>query len=832
MLPSEVNPLLLAGGGYQIPRSVRFRSGASGYFNRTPASASSRTTWTWSGWVKRGEMSRAGVGGVIGIFGAGTLGTSQANFVCYFNSNYDIYLQETVMNVSNQLIYETTSFYRDPSAWYHIIIAMDTTQATATNRTKIYVNGIQAPGAFSVTPGQNQALSINNNVPQYVGGAGVNPQAYGNVLSYFDGYITEINFVDGQQLTPSSFGETDISTGVWKPKKYRGTYGTNGYYLNFSNNSASTATTIGADSSGNGNNWTPNNISVTTGVSYDSMLDVPTPYGDGGNGRGNYCMLNPINGSQGTVSNGNLTYASTGNNTGFQTRIGTIGGLSTGKWYFEVTITAASAGNSDPCIGWLNDSFGPIASTNADGSANAWLVKWKNASTGSCLKQNGGTATTIFSATAVGDVVMIAIAIDGLKIWMGKNGVWAESGVPATDTNAQFTNLSGGPFSPFVRGSGAGSTTSTLDANFGQRPFAYTPPTGFNTLNTFYLPTPTIPKGNKHFDILTYTGVTGSQTLTGLNFAPDFIWGKSRSTVVDNHVQSTLLTFTGSTAWAGFLQTNTTAIEQNTGGGDYQNITSTGYDVVADNSRTGANGQTYVTWNWNGGGSTATNTTGTISAQVRANPTAGFSVLTYTGTGANATVGHGLNAAPKMVIVKNRSVVASWLVWHSSFAGTEYIVLESQAAKTSLAAMWNSAIPTSTVINLGTNANTNGSTNKFVAYCWSEVAGYSKFGTYTGNGVADGPFVYLGFRPRFMLIKRTDGVDNWTIWDSNRNANNTTTSELYPNLTNAEANGGGLTFVSNGMKVSSVPGSNYNTTNATYMYAAFAENPFKYSLAR
>jgi hypothetical protein len=355
-------------------------------------------------------------------------------------------------------------------------------------------------------------------------------------------------------------------------------------------------------------------------------------------------------------------------------------------------------------------------------------------------------------------------------------------------------------------------------------------------LNTNNLPNPTIPKGNKHFDVLTYTGVTGNQTLTGLNFAPDFIWGKSRSTVVDNHLQSSLLTFSGSTAWMGFLLSNSTSAELNTGGGDYQNITSTGYDVVGDNTRTGANGLTYVTWNWNAGGSTVTNTNGTITSQVRANPTAGFSIVSYTSTGANATVGHGLGVAPSMIFIKNKaSGTTNWPVYHKSLTAAGEVFLNATNAYAADSTLWQNTSPTSTVFSVGTNANL--AAGATIAYCFAEVAGYSRFGSYIGNGVAEGPFVYTGFRPRYVLVKRSDSTGNWFIWDSARDVNNTVLRELYSDSTSAEFTRTGssdsLDFVSNGFKIRlSSTYADRNASGGTYIFMAFAENPFKYSLAR
>jgi hypothetical protein len=245
---------------------------------------------------------------------------------------------------------------------------------------------------------------------------------------------------------------------------------------------------------------------------------------------------------------------------------------------------------------------------------------------------------------------------------------------------------------------------------------------------------------------------------------------------------------------------------------------------------------TYVGWQWQAGqGSTSSNTSGTITSTVSVNATAGFSVVTYTGTGANATVGHGLGVAPKMVIVKNRGSAVAWTAWHTSIANTEYLVLNTTAAVATGATWWNSTTPTSSVFSVGTSTSTNASTNTYVSYCWAEIAGFSKFGSYTGNGIADANFVYTGFRPKFVLYKRTDAVGNWFIFDSTRNTTNLTNLALYPNATAVEATMAAtdqpLDLLSNGFKLRGT-GTDGNASAGTYIYMAFAENPFKYANAR
>ena len=285
---------------------------------------------------------------------------------------------------------------------------------------------------------------------------------------------------------------------------------------------------------------------------------------------------------------------------------------------------------------------------------------------------------------------------------------------------------------------------------------------------------------------------------------------------------------------------NSNAIEVDGGYIGAQTTNSLRLAVSAAENRTNGNTLTYVGWAWNAGGSTVTNTSGSISAQVRANPTAGFSVVTYTGTGANATVGHGLGVAPRMMIVKKRTgAVQAWGVYHASLANTQYLVLDTTAGAATLATMWNSTSANSSVFSIGTDGTVNTSTAAYVAYCFSAVAGYSAFGSYAGNNLADGPFVYLGFRPRWVMFKDSSTTSVWMIMDTARNTYNVLDDGLAPNNANAEStysNIAQVDFLSNGFKIRAADAQQYwnnKTINSNiYIYAAFAENPFKNSLAR
>lgn len=784
------NALMGASGqqGYKISRSVRLRSSASAYFNRTPASAGNRKTWTWSDWVKRGTLGTRNI--VIQAEAGGN-----TNAVVEFNSSDQLRFFQQVGSVDTFYL-TTTQVFRDPSAWYHLMVVLDTTQATNTNRMKIYVNGVQITSfSSSLYPSQNFDGSFNNNVAQYIG-------TWLGVPAYFDGYHTEVNFIDGQALTPSSFGETDSITGVWKPKKYAGTYGTNGFYLNFSDNSSNTATTIGKDYSGNGNNWTPNNISVTAGATYDSMIDVPTPYADGNSGRGNYAVLNPVSGYSVTLTNGNLTYT-TGTSANPVTSTWSL--PTTGKWYWEVT--ASSVGEA--MIG--------IQTRNNLAYSGPKTVYYRAGGASSGIYIEGTVNAYAASSYTNNDVIAVAFDADASQISWYKNNV--QQGGPYSLTSlVDLTPI-------IIQGSGSGSNSG--NANFGQRPFSYTPPTGFVALNTQNLPTPTISNGANYMAASLFTGTSGNVTVSnavnGISFQPDFLWFKARSNAQGH---SNVDSVRGASK---LLQTNLTNAEST-----LTNPPTFNADGFTSTTDIHTNGYTYVAWQWKASGSTVSNTSGSITSTVSAGATQGFSVVTYTGTGANATVGHGLGVAPKMIITKPRNSADNWISWHTALGNLGYIYLNTTGAAGSGAAVWNSTLPSSTVFSIGTSSNINSSGQTQVAYCFAAVAGYSAFGSYTGNGSTDGPFVFTNFRPRWVMIKRTDTAgENWEMWDSSRGAYNIDTPLLYANLSNAETAGSAARFdaLSNGFKIRST-NAGVNASGGTYVYAAFCESPFKIALAR
>jgi len=806
VLPTGIGPVT----GYNVERSLRFNSADTAYLNRTPAGAGNRRTWTWSGWVKRSALGS--IQAMFAVFDYASGGATNNQHGIRFTSSDTIEFWNYSGAYAGQKI--TTQVFRDVSAWYHVVAIWDTPNATASNRMRLYINGSEVTVfGTSSDPTQNTDGHINRAFLHTIG-TFYDPD-FGSPTNLLNGYLTEVNFIDGQALTPSSFGETDSNTGVWKPKAYTGTYGTNGFFLKFADNSNTTAATLGKDSSGNGNNWTPNNFSVTAGAGNDSLVDSPTAYGTdtgvGGTVRGNYCTLNPLQSGTTnlTLSNGNLS-VSQGNTTSEITR-GTIALPTTGKWYWEATVTSTSP--SLPGIGIIN-----IANTSAALAAGVYTY------TGvASASYNNGSFVNYGATFTNGDVIGVAFDADAGTLVFYKNN----------SSQGTFVSSLTATYAPAIVGRQNG-TGGSCDINFGQRAFAYTAPSGFKALCTQNLPTPTIgatstTQANDYFNIKTYTGTGTQQSLTGVGFQPDFIWFKSRSAAVNHALidavrgRSKLLFSSLSDAEA----TSTTTAK------DLVSFDADGFTVGVpeQNGSINNSGASLVAWNWKANGAGSSNTAGTITSTVSASTTSGFSIVTYTGTGSNATVGHGLGVAPSMVIAKVRSSAGDdWTVYHTSIGATNRVMLNLTNASAA-STVWNNTAPTSSVFSVGTIGDTNRLNATIVAYCFAPVAGYSAFGSYTGNASTDGPFIYTGFRPRFVMFKNTtDNTTSWIIFDTARSTYNIMGERLDPDSSAAGSAFSSLDFLSNGFKMRANNG--LNQSGNTIIYAAFAENPFKYSLAR
>jgi hypothetical protein len=781
------NTTQVSDGGYQISRSLRFDSAASAYLNRTPSSASNQKTWTWSGWVKRSTLGTNQT-----FFNAGGNG-----FVARFNSSTD-YLE--VYNYSGAYLLQviTAQVFKDVSAWYHIVIAIDTTQATDTNRFKLYVNGSQVTSFYGAPtyPIQNEEFFVN----------GTNVHALGvlnGVGQYFDGYMTEVNFVNAQQLTPSSFGETNAQTGVWQPKAYSGSYGTNGFYLNFSDNSNTTAATLGKDYSGNGNNWTPNNFLVSVGPDNDSLVDSPTSYGVdtgvGGTVRGNYSTLNPLYAGATGITNGNLDVTLSG-----RTQYGSMS-FTTGKWYWEVTPTASLSG---AYLGVMDSTF-----IKTDGT---WDTTTTSTYVNNGNKYGIGGVSAYGASYTTGDVIGFALDLDAGTMVFYKNG--ASQGTATS-------GMTGREWRPMLYATGG-----TYACNFGQRPFVHAAPSGFKALCTQNLPTPTIGAttatlANKYFGVTLRNGggTSGGTYSTTIDMASGaLLWDKPRSLTSSDYYLVDSVRGTSKT-----LSSNLTNAESN-----YPSwFTSFNNGSFTTGSVDWNTNVTVVDWIWAANGSGSTNTAGSITSTVSANTTSGFSIITWTGNATqNATIGHGLGAKPALIIVKNRSSgPKDWPLKFKTFSTSQYMYLNGTGAVASYGFYFPTEA-TSSVIYLGSDADVNGNGNAMVCYAFSEIAGYSAFGSYVGNGSASGPFVYTGFRPAFLLIRST-GVESWFLFDVARGTYNDNMPFLQANTNGPEYAFDTPEIMSNGFKLSTSNAS-VNGNGNTMIYAAFAETPFKYALAR
>ena len=778
-----------------LSRSLRFRSSASAYMNRTPATTTNQTTFTWSGWVKRGAI---GSGVYNTLFYAG--GSSTYWFSFRFGADS---LNLIATNSGGGVIIEVTTpaVFRDPSSWYHVVLKIDSTQATAANRVIIYVNNVQQSLTVATQIAQNQVTSVNTNVIHTIG------QLNYATTNYFDGYMAEVNFIDGQALTPSYFGAYDGTTGVWQPAHYNGTYGTNGFYLPFTNTTSTT--TLGYDSSGNGNNWTPNNISLTAGSTYDSMTDVPTLTSSTA---ANYCTLNSVNASTyATLTNGNLKIRSSASGTN-SFAIGTIA-VPASKIYFEAT-----AGDNTGAV--VIVSLGLYAITSSGGNSYTGLFDGCRCINGDFEYVINGNQTSLGGGgVTAGTVIGMAYDLVSNVMSIYRNGT------------AVLTNQALGTAKTAIMAHVYRDTTNDVgwELNFGQQPFAYSAPSGYVALNAYNIPASTVPNGAAYMAATLATGNNSTQTITNTvgstSFQPDFVWMKIRS-AAENHIA-----YDSVRGVQNYLVPNLTLAEGTSSQG-LTSFNSNGFTLGNINPNyTGS--PTFVAWQWKAGGAAVSNTSGSITSSVSANTTSGFSVVTYTGTGANATIGHGLGVAPSMIIVKSRSATGDWPFYHTFLGNGSNLLLNTSAASSSSSTIWNATSPTSSVFSVGINTTSNTITVTYVAYCFAAIKGFSAFGSYTGNGSADGPFVYTGFRPRWVLLKRTDAAADWHLHDTSRDPYNSSNTILLPDSSSADLVNTvfALDILSNGFKLRTTDGST-NASGSPFIYAAFAENPFQNALAR
>jgi len=808
---------------YQIATSCRFiRTGdnENTYLKRTPGSAGNRKTYTISLWVKRTQVT------LLETFMSAQV-TASTNYVDGYKFGSALYDRSGLSlaskgTISGSLI--TTASYRDLSAWMHIVIRMDTTQTTAANRLRLYVNGelVTAYGTETY-PAEDYEGGFCSTREHAIGwGTGAN-----NGQGFF-GYMAEVILADGTSYAPTQFGET--KNGVWIAKDPDGTsFGTTGFHLKFESSGD-----MGNDSSGNNNDFTV--VGIAT---HDQMLDSPT-FNSDSNG-GNFATYNPLspttNGAVFTEGNLKSSPASSWSAT---TYIKTTMAIPKDKKiYFEAS-DAGSVGGLY-AIGVATESGVP-SSTSVGGAGSVTLYDTYKYVNGT------GTGSWITGASA-GDIIQVAVDGATGKVWLGINNTWGGSGDPAGDSNeaGTITNTLAEDILPVVcqnlnsnlvlnfgqDGTFAGNKTAQGNADgTGYGNFYYAPPSGFLALCTGNLSTadavdPAQTDDNypqKLFAPKLYTG-DGATTLTisGMDLQPDFTWIKNRD-AADGHCL-----FDSTRGVTKLLASDSTAVEV-TDADTLKSWTSDGYTVGAD-VKVNTSGEDYVGWNWRAnGGTTSTNNDGSHTSVVQVDPASSFSIMTCADPGGAVTIGHGLGVKPAMYILKGRSGATSWGVYHESLGATKYLLLESIAAAATGSQYFNDTEPTTSVLSLGATWNGAGT---IVAYAFANVEGYCKAGSYEGNGSADGTFVYTGFKPALILIKDVDdNQDPWALYDNKRPGYNVTEEALHPNTTAAETDSTSysIDLLSNGFKLRTTFGGQ-NATH-TYMYLAISFNPFQYATAR
>jgi len=781
------------GAAYEIGNSLRLDG--TGDMSRTVSSDGNLRTWTFSFWLKR---STFGTNGGLGFNVGGTYVNGDNRSIFRFHSSIsggddDWYWAERSGGAWRE-DQATTIMYRDPSAWSHYMCVWDTDGGT-TPRARRYVNGVSVDSnlksggtvaAANVDSGTNQAGTF-----QLFDQAGFPGRE-------FEGYCAEMHFVDGTALAPTDLGEYN-DDGVWIPKAYTGSYGSNGFHLDFADSSD-----LGKDVSGNGNDFTSSGLATT-----DQMLDTPT---------NNHCTFNPLWIDTYTLSDGNLV-TSTGADAA---ALGTmaVDATDSNGWYWEMKVTTAA---TYPGVGIVlasqTSQIGAATSLSSIETNRYYYEGWSG-------NLNNQGSTSAYGSTWSGTAnKVIGVYLKGGALWFSIDGVVQNSGDPSTaSTGAAITGLTG-DFYPVVLYAAGSGTQAAWTAQFAEADWGTTPPAGYKAVNTANLPIPSITDGSAYFQPTLYTGTGSSLAVTqsgNSTFQPDWVWIKGRSGATEHVVTDVLRGVTKE------INTNDSSAEETVAQG-LTAFDSAGFTVGTDGSYN-TSSATYVGWQWKANGAGSSNEDGSINTTATsANTTAGFSISTYTGTGSNATVGHGLGVAPKMVIVKRRNSSESWRVWHTGLTnGSYFLNLENTDGQASVAAIWNSTVPTSSVVSIGTNASVNASSSTYVMYCFAEIPGYSSLGTYTGNGSTDGTFVYTGFKPAFVILKRTNTTQEWQMYDTQRDPYNVADHKLEPNSSNAESiltSDNNLDFLSNGFKLRQANGG-MNASGAPYIYMAFAEHPF------
>tara|TARA_Y100001937_G_scaffold86771_1_gene117379 strand:+ start:345 stop:2774 length:2430 start_codon:yes stop_codon:yes gene_type:complete len=784
-------------GGTKIQRGLRFDSNDNNaHLIRTPSSDGNQKIWTFSAWIKTSHADN----------GPNYIYTANNGNVRYFGLYFRYNELYSYFHPGNNYGTINDRLFRDVNSWFHLVHQVDATNTTQ----RLWINGSE----LSLNSGRNPG---NSDYPMNESGVGMYLGKGSWRNDTIDGYLAEIHYSDGNKYEASDFGYTDAQTGQWRPKngnviKSNITYGTNGYWLDFRDKTSTT--TLGYDYSGNGNHFTANNISVSAGTDNDCVEDTPT---------NNFPTLNPTDSEGNAPSDGSLRGGTAGTSGWRHTR-STVPLPSTGKWYWEYKVpTTATDGSNGWMTGIAYSNLGFTQDINSDSTGlygRQTRGKYNNSSSDPVTDNH-------FSTPSDNDIFQFAYDADSQTLFTGRNNTWELSANPSTGANPNWTGVASGGF-PMA---GSYGSNRYVIINFGQQEFSYTPPTGYASLSGHNRATANaagVVNPQRHFETILYTGnnTSAARTIDDLEFAPDLVWQKRRN---GTNWQTWHDTVRGATKT---LYSNSNSQEATNN--QYGYISSFNKDGFTwspgstNNSDGNESSGTFVSWCWRAGGAAVSNSDGSITTSISANQEAGFSIVTYTGTGSAATIGHGLGKAPKVVLTKLRDTTTQdWFFMPGEITSDrgKYIKFNAQDAIASDTNVYPNTATTSTVYSIGTDNAVNGSGSKYVSYCWSEIPGYSKFGTYTGNGSSDGPFVHLGFKPAWFLVRGTHG-DIWYVYDNKRNTFNVVDKELNPNRDQTEATFTTVDFLSNGFKIRT-SNSSFNYNNYTYMYMTFAERPSK-----
>ena len=822
---ASTNAIFYGADGIPTNKSIITFDGSGDYLSM-PASSGWDITgdYTWECWVNPNKNPTTSTAVHMQLMGQYLSATDRNQL--FLSDNGGVYMWLADGGSSDW--YGNTGYQFDPGVWYHVAASR------ASGTLRVYIDGVELFNASS-------SLDTDFSAPYEIGRKGDNSLP-------FDGKMDQVRISDTARYTSNFTAPTTPFTADANTKLL--------IQSDFSEGG------LGADHSGNYNYWTPNNLTVN-----DMMLDSPM---------NNFATLNPLPANYGagprntyqTMSEGNLK--TMGNTATDSANVSSTIAFTEGKWYFECYVVGVSASYNYPRIGMIDTPNTGLPSRLA-GEANTLGVTYQT----NGEKGIAGTFSSYGDTFTTGDVVGMAIDADNGAAYFSKNGTWQNSGVPtsgASKTNAAYTYTGGSiEFTPSwipYTSAGGGVANFGQDSSFAgnltaqgnqdgnsKGDFFYAPPAGFLALCTDNLPDPLISavEALDHFNTVAYSGDGTTPRTLNAGFQPDFTWLKIRTVAWSHRLFDSIR---GANL---ALYSNSNAVQAAGTSGYLSGFASTGPTFTgngADVRDVNETGDTYVTWNWKAGGAPTvdnsagagnTPTAGSVkingsnlgsalagsiaTTRLSANTTAGFSISTYTGNStAGATIAHGLSQAPDIAFFKELTYVDNWVVFAEPLGNTKALFLDTANDAGTHLTYWNDTSPNATVITLGTDGKAN-SARTHIMYAFHSVDGYSKVGSYTGNGNVDGTFVYTGFRPAYVLWKSYTAAENWQIKDNKRLGYNQQNHTLFANDTAIDYTTAYVDLVSNGFKLR-ISGGGSNGTNEGLVYIAFAESPFKTSNAR